>query len=183
VRAGTLRVFPGWKSPSGNLQELTISKKFIFEKSLYPPVSWTTIDTILVDITNAYPDTASDTWYDIVMSVTELLENAIKYGRFEDKDSIGIKVIRDDNTVIIEVVNRVARLDDLETAKEYIDMINASNDLKVLFTRQLQYLMENPVRERSRLGLFRMAYEGQFALSYDLKNDSLHITAKKQVSG
>lgn len=113
-----------------------------------------------------------------IMGATELLENAIKYGaETPDGDNIKFDLQADDKRVTVNVTNGIKSDEDIANVKDHIDKINASNDPAKLYTDRLMELMENPKPGVSQLGLYRMAYEGEFKLSYKYENKLLAVTA------
>jgi hypothetical protein len=62
----------------------------------------------------------------------------------------------------------------------HIDEIRNSDDPAELYTRRLQELMDNTVKGKTQLGLYRIAYEGEFSLSYRIDNSRLTIIAERK---
>ena len=61
-------------------------------------------------------------------------------------------------------------------------IINASApDVKALYINQLTRLMDSPCTVRTGLGIYRIAYEGCFALSCQHKEGRVHIKALRNL--
>lgn len=114
------------------------------------------------------------------MSVTELIENAVKYGTMTPAgDDITFNMSVDDHAVCIEIANGVRSDEDVESVREIIDYINHTNDPQMLYVQRLKELIEDPRPGVSKLGLYRISYEGQFDLSYTFEKGVLTITARR----
>ncbi len=111
-----------------------------------------------------------------IMAATELVENAIKYGN--TKTMIEFAITADDHQIRITVSNTIRAQQDYEEVKYLIDKISRSDDLYALFTERLLDVSKTDNKyARTRLGLIRIAYEGRFEMTYNLKDDFLTITA------
>lgn len=110
----------------------------------------------------------------IVLSVSELLENAIKY---TDKKKIRLVISRseDKNSVIVHVLNYANE----ETSKELFRLIQEMkfNDSLSFYLQQ----MKSPPDKRNNkscLGLARVNHEANAVIKAQLKNNSLlHVQA------
>jgi hypothetical protein len=117
-----------------------------------------------------------------IMCVTELIENAVKYGADKpDGSNIDFNLSAFDDTISIVVTNGYHNESDLKNVIENIDRIKASNDPSALYVERLQQLMENPRPGVSQLGLYRIAYEGEFLLDYKCGNGSLTVIAQRKI--
>ena len=108
-----------------------------------------------------------------------LLENAVKYGIAIDPEAQrGIEVeIAVNDGITITVTNR-GNSDHITNALNHIDKLQKTGDPKRLYMQRIGELIEGQEQEEScQLGLFRIAYEGQFELTYDVVEDNL-ITIK-----
>lgn len=114
----------------------------------------------------------------VTMTITELLENAIKYGESTKQyRDIHFDFTTDQKKLTIKVTNAVLNQDHFTSCAKHIDKINKSNNPKRLYLQRLQDLIEQENPFISQLGLYRIAYEGKFKLSYDFIDNLLTITA------
>ena len=123
-----------------------------------------------------------DTIEAAIMSATELIENAIKHGNAVP----GCKKIKylltvNEYKIIINVINGILNDENLKAVKLHIERIINCEDPAKLYIERLQQLMENPVPGVSQLGLYRIAYEGEFELNYEYKNNILKVIAEKKL--
>ncbi len=118
------------------------------------------------------------------MTASELVENAVKYGCSAGKTR-GIEFHFSINSTEARIVvsNGIIHHSDVENVKFHIDAINASESPQDLYIQRLNTLLENPELNQSQLGLYRIAFEGEFCLSYehDEQLNVLTITATKQI--
>ena len=111
-----------------------------------------------------------DVSYGLCMSAQELLENAVKYGHFQDLDRDVIELSLDigDRAVTIEVKNpvdedprRLKRLDDtIQWVRGY------QNPFEAYVERMKEVSSQPYTPGQSGLGLTRIAYEGQCILDF-----------------
>lgn len=118
---------------------------------------------------------SKDVSYGLCMSAQELLENAVKYGRFDaaqngsDPDTI-IELILDiaDRAVTIEVRNPVdddpARLKRLDDTIQWVR--GYQNPFEAYVERMKEVSSQPYTPGQSGLGLTRIAYEGQCILDF-----------------
>lgn len=113
------------------------------------------------------------------MTTSELLENAVKHtsGKL---DGIFYEITADGERILLTTGNRIFDMDDLEVFKAHIDKMKEA-DPQQLYMDRLMELMENPDAKRTRLGLFRIAYEGEFELDYKYEKHWLTITATRKL--
>ena len=115
-----------------------------------------------------------------VMCASELVENAIKYGSsVSGKNIITFDLSTIDDRVCIDVSNGIKDENDAFNVKTHIENLKKTNDPGSLYTERLRELMENPKPGVSQLGLYRIAYEGEFKLDYIYQNDKLTVKAER----
>ncbi len=137
---------------------------------------WDSLERIISETESSLDKFGRDLTDASVMAATELVENAIKYG--DNKTVIEFAITVDDHRILINVSNTIRTPQDYEDVKYYIDKIMASDNLHTLFAdRLLKVAKSDDKQMRTRLGLIRIAYEGCFKMTYNLKDDFLTITA------
>ncbi len=135
-----------------------------------------TIDEVL----DRYPDEVRNA---SKMTASELMENAVKYGTSVDQDTgISFELTATDRLVTITVTNRLLNTQDGEDAIQHLDIIKASENPETLYLRRLQALMNDMSLQKTQLGLYRIAYEGQFRLSYTCDRHLISITAVRSIA-
>jgi hypothetical protein len=119
-----------------------------------------------------------------LMVVVELLDNAVKYGMsVPGIEGIDLGISVTDKSVEIRVSNTVDIEEHLDLVRKTIEEIGKTGDAEALYTRRLKELMNGRKQGESRLGLYRIAYEGEFELSYEYKDKVLTIAAMKELNG
>ncbi len=112
-----------------------------------------------------------------VMTASELVENAIRYG--DSKKGINFEITADERRIQISVSNTIGYLQDYKELKYLIEKINTSDNMHTVFVDRLRTIMEQGNSfMKTQLGLIRIANEGEFELSYKLENELLTVTAK-----
>jgi hypothetical protein len=118
------------------------------------------------------------------MVASELVENAVKYGLAINHESeMGIEFLFqvNDREIMIEVTNSADSEYDLANVTRHIDAINKSKDPQHLYVKRLTELMDTPGQKGSQLGLYRIAYEGEFSLSYEVKDKVITVKAYRKI--
>lgn len=117
-----------------------------------------------------------------VMTASELLENAIKYGVSNDQISnVSLNFEIDKNFVKISLKNGIGDNTKIENFIKTMSKIEKSENKKNLYLERLQEIMNDPSLEGSELGLFRIVSEGGFDVQYRIDDFSLEIMAKKKL--
>ncbi len=114
------------------------------------------------------------------MTTSELLKNAVKHtsGKLE---GIFYEIKADKDHIFMTTGNRIFDPEDLRVFKEHIEKIKVA-DPQQLYMNRLMELMENPDDKKTRLGLFRIAYEGEFEIDYQYDDQWLTITASRKLT-
>ncbi|MDH4199801.1 MAG: ATP-binding protein [Spirochaetia bacterium] len=122
-----------------------------------------------------------DQVYAMVMTTSELAENAIKYGAQGEANSIHITADIYPKEVIIEVKNKIRDIDDDELKKldEDIQWIRGFQNQYEAYMEKLKHVSAKTLKDgESGLGLVRIAYEGQSILDFYVnENDILAMSA------
>jgi hypothetical protein len=109
-----------------------------------------------------------DTAYSLCMTGQELLENAVKYGKFKNGDEITLEVELGKNAVTIEVRNPVDEdADRLKRLDDTIQWIRGYQNPFEAYVEKMKEVSSQPYTPgQSGLGLTRIAYEGQCILDF-----------------
>lgn len=117
-----------------------------------------------------------------VMAASELIENAIKYGKSagHEKD-IEILVVLDGKRIQITVSNPVESCAEYEEVKRHIERIGGAGDAGTLFVDRMVTLLEEKNTDgKTMLGLIRIANEGGFDLECGMEDNLLTISATNE---
>lgn len=117
------------------------------------------------------------------MVASELVENAIKYGRrTPELDRIRFILWLSEQDVIIEVINGIGDQAALATLEERLAAINESDNREELLLKRMQEIVDRPA-QASQLGLYRIASEGGFHLEYSYNVSVLTVRATRKIYG
>ncbi|HEX6272821.1 MAG TPA: hypothetical protein VFZ53_07275 [Polyangiaceae bacterium] len=137
---------------------------------------WPTIRKIRQQVGEALAAFPTSVKNAATMAASELTENAIKYGEsVAAADSISFKFERYDEQIRIEVANGCTNMNAVHELLECIQQIAEAPDKEALYFARVQRLLENQ-NESGKLGLYRIALEGQFSL-YGRYEDEVVIVA------
>jgi hypothetical protein len=116
------------------------------------------------------------------MVSSELMENAVKYGEGTTEDSmIEFEISVEKNKINISVSNHVNAGSNIDVLIDVIETIKKCDNPGELYVNRLNELLENPKHGESRLGLYRIAYEGEFNLDYKFSDNLLKVMAYRSV--
>ncbi len=161
------------------IKELTVSKDIVIKHRISSV--WGTAKNIMNEVETALNKSGKGVGYAGKMVTAELIENAIKYGSHSEAER-GILFCMNfkNNKIVIEVSNRINNQDDYDNLVEHIDIINATDDIKGLYVDRLRVRMENQ-QKKTQLGLYRIAYEGEFNLAHEYENNVVTVIATREV--
>lgn len=116
-----------------------------------------------------------------VMVVSELVENAIKYGEsIPGAPGIEVSVVRDKARLSVTVVSGTTDEEAARRLRGYTEALAASHDKLGLYVARVQSLADTP-DSHSRLGLHRIGAEGAFDLRCTHENGVLRMTATRSL--
>jgi hypothetical protein len=114
--------------------------------------------------------------------ISELMENAIKYGSWDDpdRDSLHLAIKGEDDLVQVSVEHPV------EPGSQQVERLRQTVLWLSTFTRPedayrarlTEFAEHAPETGHSRLGLARIAYEGNCAISVDVTGRMLRVSAE-----
>ena len=123
-----------------------------------------------------------DEVHSLIMIVSELIENSIKYGNFKLPNSIvSVTINISRGLITIEVINPVDKTTSshLKRLDKTIQWIRGYQDSFQAYIERLKEISKKPLQdEESGLGLVRIAYEGKAILDFFVSdNDYLNVSA------
>lgn len=117
----------------------------------------------------------------INMILCELIENGLKYGRFEGDAQVQMSMEVANGSVVVTVTNPVRKdsLKHLQRLDQTVQWIRGHQDPFEAYVERLKEISKKPLTdEESGLGLARIAYEGQAILDFIVADeDVLTVTA------
>jgi anti-sigma regulatory factor (Ser/Thr protein kinase) len=143
------------------------------------PHAWQYIRTIRAQVRDALKDCDSARRAAAVMTASELLENAIKYGEdLPGASSISFALTAEGEWVCIEVSNGSADREGIRELQRRVDDVARASDRAALYMARLEELLAKPT-ESGRLGLYRIAFEGQFDLQCRYTDNLVTVIATR----
>ncbi len=140
---------------------------------------WDNLETVRVRTEEFLKDKnlSRDIIDSIIMNISELMENAVKYGRFDDKiKDIAASVTVTDNDIIVEVKSPVKDEDDFHFKRldKIIQWIRGYQNPFEAYIEKLKEVAVQPVCEsESGIGIIRIAYEGQSILDFYIDDNGI----------
>jgi hypothetical protein len=114
--------------------------------------------------------------------ISELMENAIKYGSWDDpeRDSLHLAITGEDQRVLVSVEHPVEPAsDNVERLRQTIKWLsNFTRPEDAYRARLSEFAEKAPESGISRLGLARIAYEGNCAISTEVNGRMLRVMAE-----
>lgn len=146
-----------------------------------PPV-WSEISQLRVKVSNFIVALGfhEEVAQNIGMIISELAENAVKYGKHADDSTPDIRVEVDATTDRIRVAVRcpVQTGRHLQRFEETMNWIQTFDDPFMAYVEKMRDVaQQDPSLEESGLGLVRIEYEGRAELAYELNGEMLTVSA------
>jgi hypothetical protein len=143
------------------------------------PHTWDHIRQIRSRVAEALKDTDSSLRSAAVMVTSELVENAVKYGEeVPAARHISVSLAMGSNSIVIQVKNGSADANAVDALARRVDEIMSAPDKSVLYLTRLEELLSNPI-ETGKLGLYRIAFEGQFDIHFSYTNQVVTMMATR----
>jgi len=162
---------------------MSSSDDFAFSIDLTVRNEWKNIDLLRTSVQNCFTAVFSDLdgCHAIAMVTGELLENALKYGNWTqtDRTMFRLRVTGSGGDIEIAVQNPL-KSDDSNAGnlKKAIDWINSFPKPEAAYrARLLQIAQEDVEGSPSRLGLVRIAFEGNCRLALAIDKGIVTVTA------
>jgi hypothetical protein len=142
---------------------------------------WANVDLLRISILNCFTAIFADIegCHVFAMVAGELLENAVKYGQWDGDQPLHLRVWGQEREAAVQVENPVepdsAQVTDL---LHTIDWLNAFDSPEEAYRERLLQVAGAPRQSTvSRLGLTRIAYEGNCRLSAELYGRTIRVTS------
>lgn len=148
------------------------------------PIAWSHIREARKLVQEALADRDPELRDAAGMTMSELIENAMKYGEpVPAMPGAKFKLTIDDDVIEIEVQNGVASDDSVANLAATVTAISAAPDQEAreaLYVARLQELLDDP-SAGGRLGLYRIGFEGQFDLSCTHDGQVVTVKARRTI--
>ncbi len=116
-----------------------------------------------------------------MMAASELVENAIKFGeKVPSAPSIFFTLSAQDDELRIETRNGCTKPALVDELAARLDRLAQVADKSSLYIARLEELLADP-DDTGRLGLYRIAFEGEFELEYCYRDEVVTVTALRRI--
>jgi hypothetical protein len=117
-----------------------------------------------------------------VMTASELVENAIKYGESVPAAST-VTFVMDASPAVLSmrVVNGSTNSAGVAELQRRVQELRASEDKQALYLARLEQLLAD-ADESGKLGIYRIGFEGGFDLQLEYTNDVVTVTATRKAN-
>ncbi len=156
-----------------------MNNEIVSFKVLLNPV-WDKVREIRNHVDNTLKDYPTDLREASVMTASELIENGIKHSA-SDRFGVHFNLHVGDDKISISVENKVRSTEDLDVFISNVDEIKKSENPMDLYLERLMELSDDPKKSKTRLGLYRIAYEGEFNIDYKLDGDILTVIGSRGI--
>lgn len=143
------------------------------------PHTWDHIRKIRKQVGDALHDSDPNLRSAAMMVTSELVENAVKYGEeVPAAPQISLSLTVRGEQLVINVTNGCADQSGIRELETRIREINEAPDKSTLYMARLEALLADS-SESGKLGLYRIAFEGQFDLDFRYTDQVVSITATR----
>lgn len=145
------------------------------------PIAWEYVRNVRQQVEAALAGYTEEVSSAAVMTASELVENAIKYGAVVPTLPCARFTFRaTPEYVLIEVSNGLREDRSYELLQNMVHQMKSEEVCGQLYMTRLQELINNPL-QANRLGLYRIGYEGKFRLECSYANQILTMTARRDI--
>lgn len=140
---------------------------------------WPNVRKIRQDVGLALEPFSPDLRGAAVMTASELVENAIKYGEsVPAAPSVTFWLEAQPGRLRIRVANGSTNTAGVAELVRRVDELSRSTDKQALYLARLEELL-NHADESGKLGVYRIGFEGGFDLECEYKNSVVTMTATR----
>jgi hypothetical protein len=116
-----------------------------------------------------------------VMTSSELVENAIKYGeRVPAAQTVKFELEATPDRVRIRVVNGSTNHLGVAELERRVQELRRTEDKEALYLSRLEELLEDGGDESGKLGIYRIGFEGGFDLQLEYMDHVVTVTATRK---
>ncbi|CAN5890687.1 hypothetical protein BH11MYX3_BH11MYX3_22600 [soil metagenome] len=162
---------------------MSITDDFGFSIDMTVRNEWRNVDLLRTSVQNCFTAVFADVdgCHAIAMVTGELLENALKYGDWVsgDRAMFRLRVNGAANQIVeVSVQNPLKEGENASTLLKSVEWINSFPKPEAAYrARMLQIAQNDEDTQPSRLGLVRIAFEGNCRLHAAIKDGTVTVTA------
>jgi anti-sigma regulatory factor (Ser/Thr protein kinase) len=117
-----------------------------------------------------------------IMTASELVENAIKYGEsVPAAKTVTFVLEATSESLLIQVVNGSTNAVGVAELERRVQELRSAEDKQALYLARLEQLLAN-AEESGKLGIYRIGFEGGFDLELEFENDVVTVTATRKAN-
>jgi len=117
-----------------------------------------------------------------IMTASELVENAIKYGEsVPAAKTVTFVLEASAESLFIRVVNGSTNSAGVAELERRVQELQRAEDKQALYLSRLAQLLAD-ADESGKLGIYRIGFEGGFDLALDYMNDVVSVTATRKAN-
>jgi hypothetical protein len=151
------------------------------EIRLQLPYVWISVRMARDMVSTKLASVPTDVHDSMVVSVGELVENAVKYGEsLPTATKLGLQLSVQPTNIVLQVSNGLTDTIRRERLEERIDQIARAPDPEQLYMNRLHEL-PFASESGSKLGLYRVAFEGGCQLSTHFQDQVITVTATREI--
>ena len=114
-----------------------------------------------------------------IMTSSELVENAIKYGEsVPAAKTVTFQLEATPDRLYIRVVNGSTNAQGVAELGRRVEELQRASDKQALYLARLEQLLAN-ADDSGKLGIYRVGFEGGFDLQLDYRNSVVTVTATR----
>jgi anti-sigma regulatory factor (Ser/Thr protein kinase) len=118
-----------------------------------------------------------------IMTASELVENAIKYGeRVAAAKTVTFVLEATSDLLLVRVVNGSTNAAGVAELQRRVQELRGAADKQALYLARLEQLLAD-AGESGKLGIYRIGFEGGFDLELEYTNDVVTVTATRKSNG
>lgn len=152
------------------------------EIRLQLPFVWISVRMAREMVSTELVDVPRDLHDSMVVSVGELVENAVKYGEsLPTATKLGLQLSVHPTSIVLQVSNGLTNTTQRERLEQRIDEIARAPDPEQLYINRLHEL-PFASESGSKLGLYRVAFEGGCQLSTHFQDQVITVIATREIS-
>lgn len=143
---------------------------------------WPNVREIRRQVGEALEDCPAPLRSAAIMTASELVENAIKYGeRVPAAKTVTFVLEATAESLCIRVVNGSTNTVGVAELDRRVQELRRADDKQALYLSRLEQLLAD-ADESGKLGIYRIGFEGGFDLDLDYMNDVVSVTATRKAN-
>lgn len=142
---------------------------------------WANVRDIRMQVSHALVAQSQDIRDATCMVVSELLENAVKYGgSMPESRRLDFALAVEDDKIEVRVTSGATSGEHVQRLTQRVHEVNETERSGVLYLQRFHDLLNDP-NQSGGLGIYRICVEGGFKLSVSQEGDVLAVVARRSM--